>query len=211
MVPVRRVAAAIRAIGGRAALGAAAIMMVACGAQHTSAPATASAAASSPAPHNSNSATAAGLVSLPNQLPGRNKNTSAVAKQAVSVLDRTYVSPLTADLHGTWKAALYGGGQNGETPFFFVVAGKLDKRIASPDSVAHRLQNSMVGRGITDAKVFPAGPGGEALVCARTHMDIICSWADHVSFGVVLYSPGFASSLNDGASKARQVRSAVVH
>jgi hypothetical protein len=145
MVPVRWVAAAMRTIGDRAALGAVAIMVAACGAQHTSAPATASAAASSPAPQSSSTATAAGSVSLPNQLLGRNKNTSAVAKQAVSILDRTYVSPLTAGLHGNWKSALYGGGQNGETPFFFVVAGKLDKRIASPNSVAHRLQGSPGG------------------------------------------------------------------
>jgi hypothetical protein len=35
-------------------------------------------------------------------------------------------------------------------------------------------------------------------------------WADHVSFGVALYPPGFASSLGDGASKTSQIRSAVV-
>jgi hypothetical protein len=38
----------------------------------------------------------------------------------------------------------------------------------------------------------------------------MCSWVDHVSFGYVLYSPGFASSLNKAASKTSQIRSGVV-
>ena len=33
---------------------------------------------------------------------------------------------------------------------------------------------------------------------------------NHGSLGIVLYSPGFASSLNDGASKTSQIGSAVV-
>jgi hypothetical protein len=198
-------------LGGRAALGAAVIVVAACGAQHTSSAAKALAGASSPAPHSISSATtAAGAVLFPDQLLGQTKNTSAAGKQAASILDRQYVSHLAADLVGA-NAAIYGGGQNGATPFFFVVAGTLARRITSPDNAAHVLQNSMLSRGISGAKLFPAGPNGVALACGQTHMDILCGWADHVSFGIVLYSPGFTSSLNDGASKTSQIRSAVVH
>lgn len=213
MVSARRVAAATTTVGGRVALGAAAIVLAACGGQHTASPATASPASSSPAPQSSNSATTV-AVHLPTQLLGQNENTSAAAKQATSILDRQYVSLLTAGLGGSWKTAIYGGNaQNATTPttdFFFVIAGTLTRPIASPDNVARKLQNSMLTRGITDAKLFPADANGEALVCGQTHMDIVCSWADHVSLGYVLYSPGFASSLSDGASKTSQVRSAVV-
>ncbi len=211
MGPARRVAAAIAAIRGGAALGTAVIVLAACGAQHVAAPATSSPATSSPALHSSTSAsTAAGAVHFPNQLLGLNKNTSAVAKQSIRILDKGYVSPLTAYLVGG-KSAIYGGGQNGATPFFFVAAGALPSPIASPDNVAHKLHSVMLNSHITDAKLFPAGPNDEALVCGHTHnTDTLCFWADHVSFGVVLYPPGFASSLGDGASKTSQIRSAVV-
>lgn len=209
----RRVAAAITTIvRGGAALGAAVIALAACGAQHAAAPATAPPATSSPALHSTHGAgsAAAGAVHFPNQLLGLNKNTSAVAKQSISILDKNYVSPLTAYLVGG-KSAIYGGGQNGASPFFFVAAGTLPRPIASPDNVAHKLHRVMLNSHITDTKLFLAGPNGAALVCGHTHnMDTLCFWADHVSFGVVLYPPGFASSLSDGASKTSQIRSAVV-
>jgi hypothetical protein len=149
-------------------------------------------------------------VYFPNQLLGRNKNTSTAAKQAISTLDKQYASPLAAYLVGG-KSAIYGGGQNGATPFFFLVAGALPKPIASPDNIAHKLHSVMLVSRITDAKLFP-GPNGATVVCGHTHnMDTLCFWVNHVSFGVVLYPPGFASSLNDGASKTSEIRSAVVH
>lgn len=207
----RRVAAAITIIRGCAAVGSAVIVLAACGAQHTTAPATASPAPSSSARHSSGPvSTVAGAVHFPNQLLGLNKNTSAVAKQSISILDKNYVSPLTAYLIGG-KSAIYGGGQNGATPFFFVAAGALPRPIAAPDNVAHKLHSVMLNSHITDAKLFPAGANGDALVCGHTdNMDTLCFWADHVSFGVVLYPPGFASSLGDGASKTSQIRSAAV-
>lgn len=210
MVPARRVSAAMAIIGGRAALGAAVFVLAACGVRHTSALATASPAASSPGPHSSAAAAATGAVQLPNQLLGLNKNTSAEAKQSVSYLDRNYIAPLTAVLVGE-KAAIYGGGQNGATPFFFVVAGELPRQIASLDNVAQELQKSWSAKGITGVKMFPAGPSGAPVVCGQTqNKDIICSWVDHVSLGYVLYPPGFASSLNDAASKTSQIRSGIV-
>lgn len=211
MVPARRVSAAMAIIGGRAALGAAALVLAACGGRHTSALATASPAASSPGPHSSSVATAAtGAVQLPNQLLGLDKNTSAEAKQSVSYLDRNYVAPLTAALVGE-KAAIYGGGQNGATPFFFVVAGELPNQIASPDNVARELQKSWSARGITGVKMFPAGLSSVPVVCGQTqNKDNICSWVDHVSLGYVLYPPGYASSLSDAASKTSQIRSGIV-
>jgi hypothetical protein len=42
----------------------------------------------------------------------------------------------------------------------------------------------------------------------RTGKACIIAWDG--SLGIVLYSPGFASGLNDGASKTSQIRSAVV-
>jgi hypothetical protein len=150
-------------------------------------------------------------VHFPNQLLGRNENTSAGAKQVIGLLNAKFVSRLTAALGGG-EAAMYGGGQSATTPtsnFFFVIAAPLAKPI-SPDTFARKLQSSMLARGVTDAKVFPAGTNGRTLVCGQAQSDIICSWADHVSLGIVLYSPGFASSLNDGASKTKQIRSAVV-
>ena len=131
-----------------------------------------------------------GGVQLPSQLLGLNKNTSAEAKQSVSYLDRNYVAPLTAVLVGE-KPSIYGDGQNGATPFFFVVAGELPEQIASPDNVAQKLQKSWSARGITGVKMFPAGPGSAPVVCGQTqNKDNKCSWVDHVSLGYVLYPPG---------------------
>ena len=45
---------------------------------------------------------------LPSQLLGLTENTSAMAKQSVSYLDKKYVAPLTAVLAGE-KSAIYGG------------------------------------------------------------------------------------------------------
>jgi hypothetical protein len=207
-------------IGSCAALAAAVIVLAACGAQHAAAPATSSAAASSPALHSSGAAPATaspatsspavGTVSFPNQLLGLNKNTSAEAKQSIKILDKDYVSPLTAYLVNG-KSTIYGGGQNGATPFFFVAAGALPGTIASPNSIGHKLHRVMVNSRITDARLFPAGPNGAAVVCGHTSSrDTLCFWVDHVTFGVVLYPPGFASSLSGGASKTSQVRSGVV-
>ena len=214
MFPVRRAATATATLGSRAAIGAVAIALAACGGQHTAASATDSSSASSPAPRSTGSAATAagGVVHFPDQLLGRNKNTSAGAKQVVGLLNAQFVSRLTAAL-GAGKAAMYGGGKSATTPttnFFFVIASALDRPI-SPDSFARKLKSSMLAKGVTDAKVFPADANGRALACGQAQSDIICSWADHVSLGIVLYSPGFASNLNDGASKTGQIRSAVVH
>ena len=111
------------------------------------------------------------------------------------------------------KTAIYGGEQNGATPFFFVTAGAWAQPVASPDNVAHPLQEFLRTKGFTDARVFPPGPDGAALVCGQRHVaagpNTVCEWADHVSFGIVLYSPGFVSSLSDAASKTSQIRSAI--
>jgi hypothetical protein len=213
MVPARRAAAGVTTAGGCTALAAAVIMLAACGG-HTVAAATTSPAASSPSTRSSSSAAAAtGSVRLPAQLLGLQKNTSATAKQAVTIVSREFASRLTGDVVGG-KTAIYGGGQNGDTPFFFVTAGAWAKRVASPNSVAHALQGFLRTKGFADARVLPPGPSGEVLVCGQRHVtagtDTVCEWADHVSFGAVLYSPGFVSSLSDAASKTSQIRSAIV-
>jgi hypothetical protein len=152
-------------------------------------------------------------VRLPAQLLGLQQNTSATAKQAATIVSREFASRLTGDVVGG-KTAIYGGGQNGATPFFFVTAGSWAERVASPNSVAHTLQKFMRTKGFTDARVLPPGPNSEALVCGQRHVtagtDTVCYWADHISFGGVLYSPGFVSSLSDAASKTSQIRSTVV-
>ena len=214
MVPARRAAAGVTPARGCVVLAAAAIMLAACGGQHTVAPATTSPAASSPSARSSSPAAATtGSVQLPAQLLGLKKNTSAAAKQAVTIVSRQFTSRLTEDVVGG-NTAIYGGEQNGATPFFFVTAGTWAEHVASPDNVAHTLQEFMRTRGFADVKVLPPGPDGEALVCGQKHVtagtDTVCYWADHVSLGLVLYSPGFVSSLSDAASKTSQIHSAVV-
>lgn len=211
MIPARRVAAAMAIIGGRAALVGAVLALAACRGQHASAPATASPAASSPTVHSSSAATAtADALHLPNQLLGLDKNTSRTAKQTISVLDKKYVAPLAAVLVGE-KMAIYGGGQNASTPFFFVAAGELLAPIAAPDSVAQNLQKSWSARGIDNVKLFPAGPRGAPVVCGQTqNKDTMCSWVDRVSFGYVLYPPGFSASLKKAASKTSQIHTGIV-
>jgi hypothetical protein len=213
MVPARRAVAGVTTAGLCTALAAAVTMLAACGG-HTMASATTSPAASSPSAHSSSSAAVAtGSVRLPAQLLGLQKNTSATAKQAVTIVSREFASRLTGDVVGG-KTAIYGGGQNGDTPFFFVTAGAWAKRVATPDKVAHTLQELLRTKGFTDARVLPPGPNGEVLVCGQRHVtagtDTVCEWADHVSFGAVLYAPGFVSSLSDAASKTSQIRSTIV-
>lgn len=214
MIPVRQAAAAVTTGGGCAALAMAAIMLAACGGQPSAAPATTSPAASSASVHSSGSAAAAASsVQLPAQLLGLNRNTSATAKQAVTIVSKEFASRLTGDVVGG-KAAIYGGAQNGATPFFFVTAGTWAKHVASLNKVAHSLQAFMRTKGFTDARVLPARPNGEALVCGQKHVtagtDTICYWADLGTFGAVLYSPGFVSGISDAASKTSKIRSAVV-
>ncbi len=214
MVSARRVASAVATARGRAALGAVAIMLAACGGQHSVALATTSHPATSPSPHSSHSAaTATGFVHFPAQLLGLNKNTTTTAQQVASSLSRGLATRLMGHVVDE-KAAIYGGQQNAATPFFLVVAAAWAKRIASPDSVAHILQEFLVTKGFTNAALLPTGSNGVALVCGHKHVsagtDTVCEWADHTSFGAVLYSPGFTPSLSTAASKTSQIRSTVV-
>jgi hypothetical protein len=165
-------------------------------------------AQSSPATPSSSPATVRGDVSFPNQLLGLHENSSATAGQAISMINRGFVSPLTKGLGGTSKAAIYGDEQNG---FFVVVAVKTRKKITSPDDVVNKLQNDWVNRGATDVMAFPAGRKGESVVCEQTQQNLVCLWADHLSIGVVLYSLGSPISFKDGVSKTIQIRSAVMH
>ena len=104
---------------------------------------------------------------LPNQLLGLDKNTSRTAKQAISVLNKEYFFPLATALVGE-KTAIYGGGQNAATPFFFMAAGESPAQVASPDNAAQRLQKSWSARGIDNVKLFPAGARGAPVVCGQT-------------------------------------------
>ena len=213
MVPARRAAAAVTTRGGCVTLAIAAIMLTACGGPHSAVPATSPAASSTNAHSSSSRAPASGSVQLPAQLLGLEKNTSATAKQAVNILGKEFASRVMGNVVGE-KSAIYGGAQNGATPFFFVVAGTWAEHVASLNNAAHVLQKFMQTQGFTDASVLPAGPNGEALVCGQKHVtagtDTVCYWAHHVTFGIVLYSPGFVSNLSDAASKTSQIRGAVV-
>jgi hypothetical protein len=152
-------------------------------------------------------------VHLPAQLLGLQENTSATAMQTASLLRRGLASRLMGDVVGE-KAAIYGGEQNAASPFFLVVAAAWAKHAARPENVAHALQEFLVAKGFTDARLLPPGPNGEARVCGHKHVqtgtDTVCEWADHASFGAVLYPPGFTSSLSDAASQTSQIHSAVV-
>jgi hypothetical protein len=150
---------------------------------------------------------------MPAQLLGLKQNTGATAMQAIGILRKGIASRSMGQLIGE-KAAIYGGGHNGAQPFFLVVAAEWAKRVASLDNAAHVIQEFLVTKGFTDARLLPAGPSGEALVCGHKHVpagtDTVCEWADHMSFGAALYPPGFTSSLSDAASETGQVHSAVV-
>jgi hypothetical protein len=215
MVTARRTAVTITTIRRCVILGAVAIVLAACSSEHhTAAPAAASPASSSPASQGSKSAATA-TIYLPTQLLGHNENTSTGAKQLISIFDKNLISPLTAAMGGHWTSAVYGGGdvQSASTPttdFFIVVAGTLQKPISSPDNFVRQLQDSLLAKGITDVKLLPADANGVARACGEEQGFIICSWADHISVGYVVYSAGVASDLSDGASKTSQIRSAVV-
>ena len=212
MVHARRADAGVTTAGGCTALAAAAIMLAACGGHTVTTATTSPAASSSSAQSSSPAAAATGSVRLPAQLLGLQKNTSATAKQAATIVSKEFASGLTGEVVGG-KTAIYGGEQNGAAPFFFVTAGAWAQPVASPENVAHPLQEFLRTKGFADARVLPPGPDGAALVCGQRHVtagtDTVCEWADYVSFGIVLYSPGFVSSLSDAASKTSQIRSAV--
>ena len=141
------------------------------------------------------------------------ENTSATAMQAISILRKGIASRSMGQLIGE-KAAIYGAEHNAAQPFFLVIAAEWAKRVASPDNAAHVIRGFLVTKGFTDAKLLLAGSPGEALVCGHKHVqtgtDTVCEWADHMSFGAVLYPPGFTSSLSDAASQTSQIHSAVV-
>jgi hypothetical protein len=150
---------------------------------------------------------------MPAQLLGMKENSSATAMQVVSFVRKGVASRSMGQLVGE-RAALYGGEDNGAQPFFLVVTAKWAKRVTSLDNAAHVLQEFLVTKGFTDVKLVPAGSPGEVLVCGHKHVqagtDTICEWADHKSFGAVLYSAGFISSFSDAASETSQIHSAVV-
>src|SRR5258706_1303489 len=166
MIPPRRIAAAVTAVGGRAAFGAAVITLAACGGQHTGPRATRPPATSSPAPHSSNPAAAAtGSVHLPAQLLRLKKNTSTTAMQALSILRRQLASRLTGKVVGE-KAAIYGGEQNAPL-FFLVVAGGWAKPVTALEDVAHGLREYLATHGFLDATLVPAGPYRGGLLCGE--------------------------------------------
>lgn len=195
------------AIVGRVALSAVALVLAACGGHPAAGMATPSPVVSSPRP-TSGSATA-GVLRFPAQLLGLSKNTTAHAEQVASSLDREAAAKLKETVTGA-QAVFYGRGQDG----FLVDAGTWVRRVASPAKIANGLRAVMLAKGAADIMVFPADPDDRALACGQLHYRgravIMCFWADHVSFGMAVYYPGFASSLRDGAAKTRQIASAVV-
>jgi hypothetical protein len=123
------------------------------------------------------------------------------------MLNRVYASPVTKELGGTTKGAVYGDEQNG---FFIVLAAKSQRKITSPTNAVNVMKANWLSKGISDVKVFPVSSNGGTQACQETQQDVICFWADYVSIGFTLFSPGLASSLADGASKTAQIHSAVV-
>lgn len=151
MVHARRADAGVTTAGGCTALAAAAIMLAACGGHTVTTATTSPAASSSSAQSSSPAAAATGSVRLPAQLLGLQKNTSATAKQAATIVSKEFASGLTGEVVGG-KTAIYGGEQNGAAPFFFVTAGAWAQPVASPENVAHPLQEFLRTKGFADAR-----------------------------------------------------------
>lgn len=194
---------------GAVALGVAAAVAIAaaaCGGSSSPAP-----AASSAAPAASTPAAASGL-RLPDQLLGLSKNTGPEAKQVTDAISRQFSA--LSSIARSHQSAVYG---TAGTPDVVVFAARWSSafahRAASAAVDRDAAAGGTAGAGSTDARSFPAGPRGGALSCGHTtrggQQALLCAWADKLTFGLVLYVSGSASSLSDAAEKTNQVRSAI--
>ncbi len=107
-------------------------------------------------------------------------------------------------------AAVYGnpGGR-----WFALAGGGLCDGCA-PNS-ARALVKEKVAKGFADARSFPPGRRGGALVCGSENSPegraVICTWADPGTTGEVLYFGGLASGLADAAAMTRHVLTVIEH
>lgn len=211
MVSARRATASLATYGGWSALAAAALLLAACGGGRPAASAPASVllvpaapGASSASPGASGTSAAAGHVQFPGELIGLQRDTSA-GGQAASTLNQEVGTPMS-DVLVNSQSAIYGK----EPSFFYIMAGGLPASVTA-QAVAQSLKQSWSSQGVADVQEFSEGSGVYVVCGHMQNKDDECAWADGVSFGYVLYPPGFASSVSDAASKTSQVHSGVVH
>ncbi len=107
-------------------------------------------------------------------------------------------------------AAVYGnpGGR-----WFAVAGGGLCDGCAP--SSARVLVKNMVAKGFADARSFPPGHRGGALVCGSGNSPqgraVSCAWADSRTGGRVFYFGALASGLADNAAMTRHVLAVIEH
>lgn len=79
-------------------------------------------------------------------------------------------------------------------------------------SAAHDVRVARA-HGHADARSFPPGPSGGALVCyteaGPPGSPVVCTWFTSTAVGIAAYSSTEASSVADAAAKTRQIRAAI--
>ncbi len=152
-----------------------------------------------------------GSISLPARLLGLPRYTGLDARS----FDARLAKKITAGPNGRYivhaVAAAYGD-LLGSGPLLAVMGGgECGSCAAKP---AGQLIKRAVARGFTDARAFPPGPGGGALVCtseatAQLGTVFSCVWGDLKTGGEVDYLNGSASGLADAAAKTRRILAGV--
>jgi hypothetical protein len=146
---------------------------------------------------------------LPHALLGLSQGTGPGARSLDSRLRHgAQAANLGKDVHVV--AAVYG---NPAGRWFALAGGGLCAGCA-PRS-ARALVQGKVAKGFTDARSFPPGPRGGALVCGSQNSPagpvINCTWADPRTLGDVFYFGGLASGLADAAAMTRHILAVVEH
>jgi len=140
---------------------------------------------------------------LPNALLGLGQGTGPGSRSLDSRLRQgLQAADRGKDVHVV--AAVYGNPAGR----WFAVAGGGRCGACAPNS-ARVLVKERVAKGFADARSFPPGPRGGALVCGSGNSPagpfMNCTWADTRTDGEVFYFGGLASSLSGAAAKTRHI------
>jgi len=156
---------------------------------------------------------AAGSISLPGRLLGVPKYTGQGARRLDASIARQEVAVSKGqEVHVA--GAFYGNPDpSASGPTFFVGGGGWCGTCRP--STTTQIMKAATGKGVADARSFPLGPGGGALVCYSAAVPggtaIACTWADPRTGGDVVYHGGAASGLADAAAKTRRILAAIEH